>query len=152
MLSGIVNHHVPTYLRTNQLPKYETNCIEDWETKLDKIVEETIDKNMTLISGIPPWVQMYFDRLTEKTGKKIIDLFPDFSVLVYGGVNFEPYKQKLFDCIGKKIDSIELFPASEGFFAFQDSQTESGMLLNTNSGIFFEFIPTTKSYKSCLHY
>ncbi|MGF7230637.1 GH3 family domain-containing protein, partial [Arachidicoccus sp.] len=141
-LSGIVNHHVPTYLRTNQLPKYETNCIEDWETKLDKIVEETIDKNMTLISGIPPWVQMYFDRLTEKTGKKIIDLFPDFSVLVYGGVNFEPYKQKLFDCIGKKIDSIELFPASEGFFAFQDSQTESGMLLNTNSGIFFEFIPT----------
>ncbi|AYD48866.1 GH3 auxin-responsive promoter family protein [Arachidicoccus soli] len=141
-LSGIVNHHVPSYLRTNQLPKFETNCIDDWETKLDKIVEETIDKNMTLISGIPPWVQMYFDRLTEKTGKKIIDLFPNFSVLVYGGVNFEPYKQKLFDSIGKEIDSIELFPASEGFFAFQDSQTEKGMLLNTNSGIFFEFIPT----------
>ncbi|ANI89942.1 hypothetical protein A9P82_11970 [Arachidicoccus ginsenosidimutans] len=146
-LSGIVNHHVPAYLRTNQLPSFETNCIEDWETKLDKIVEETINKDMTLISGIPPWVQMYFDRLVEKTGKKIKDIFPDFSVLVYGGVNFEPYKQKLFDTIGKEIDSIELFPASEGFFAFQDSQTEHGMLLNTNSGIFFEFVKADDFYK-----
>lgn len=140
-LSGIVNHHVPPYLRTNQLPKYETNCIEDWETKLDKIVEETSSKDMALISGIPPWVQMYFDRLIEKHGKKVGEIFPNFSLLVYGGVNFEPYKQKLFESIGKEIDSIELFPASEGFFAFQDSQTEKGMLLNTNSGIFFEFIP-----------
>ena len=140
-LSGIVNHHVPKYLRANQLPSYETNCIEDWETKLDKIVEETIAKDMTLISGIPPWVQMYFDRLTEKSKKKIADLFPNFSVMVQGGVNFEPYKAKLFETIGKKIDCIELFPASEGFFAFQDSQKEEGLLLNTNSGIFFEFIP-----------
>src|SRR5919107_5280580 len=140
-LSGIVNHHIPKYLRANQLPSYETNCIEDWETKLDKIVEETINQDMTLISGIPPWVQMYFDRLTEKSGKKIKDLFPNFSVLVHGGVNFEPYKAKLFESIGQKIDTIETFPASEGFFAFQDSQKEEGLLLNTNSGIFFEFIP-----------
>src|SRR4029079_1410193 len=141
-LSGIVNHHVPKYLRTNQMPSYETNCIEDWETKLDKIIEETINQNMTLISGIPPWVQMYFDKLIERTGKKITDVFPDFSVLVYGGVNFEPYKAKLFDSIGKKIDSIETFPASEGFFAFQDSQEAEGLLLNTNSGIFYEFVPS----------
>lgn len=143
-LSGIVNHHIPKYLRGNQLPTYETNCIEDWETKLDKIVKETIDKNMTLISGIPPWMQMYFDRLVEKSGKKIADLFPDFSVMVYGGVNFEPYRAKLFETIGKKIDSVETFPASEGFFAFQDSLTEKGLLLNTNSGIFFEFIPVAE--------
>ncbi len=140
-LSGIVNHHVPRYLRTNQLPAYETNCIEDWETKLDKIVDETIAQNMTLISGIPPWMQMYFDRLTERSGKKIKDLFPNFSVMVQGGVNFEPYKAKLFESIGKTIDCIELFPASEGFFAFQDSQKNEGLLLNTNSGIFFEFVP-----------
>jgi GH3 auxin-responsive promoter len=140
-LSGIVNHHIPRYLRTNQLPDYETNCIEDWETKLDKIVEETIDQDMTLISGIPPWVQMYFDRLVEKSGKKIKDLFPDFSVLVHGGVNFEPYKAKLFESIGKKVDTIETYPASEGFFAFQDTQSQEGLLLNTNSGIFFEFVP-----------
>ncbi|HLL44291.1 MAG TPA: GH3 auxin-responsive promoter family protein, partial [Segetibacter sp.] len=143
-LSGIVNHHVPAYLRTNQLPSYETNCIEDWESKLDKIIDETINQNMTLISGIPPWVQMYFDRLAERTGKKIKDIFPNFSVMVQGGVNFEPYRAKLLDSIGKQIDTIELFPASEGFFAFQDNYKEPGLLLNTNSGIFFEFIPAAE--------
>ena len=140
-LSGIVNHHIPRYLRTNQLPSYETNCIEDWEQKLDKIVAETINQKMTLISGIPPWMQMYFDRLIEKTGKKVGELFPDFSVMVQGGVNYEPYKSKLIESIGREIDTIELFPASEGFFAFQDSLHTQGMLLNTDSGIFFEFIP-----------
>ncbi|MGZ3923052.1 MAG: GH3 auxin-responsive promoter family protein [Flavisolibacter sp.] len=145
-LSGIVNHHVPSYLRSNQLPSYETNCIEDWETKLDKIVDETVNQDMTLISGIPPWVQMYFDRLTQRSGKKIKELFPNFSVLVHGGVNFDPYKSKLFDSIGQKIDTIETFPASEGFFAFQDSQKEEGLLLNTNSGIFYEFVPAAEIF------
>lgn len=147
-LSGIVNHHVPKYLRSNQLPSYSTNCIEEWEEKLDKIVEETAHQNMTLISGIPPWMQMYFDRLSEKTGKKIGDLFPNFSVMVQGGVNFEPYKPKLLESIGRKIDCIELFPASEGFFAFQDSQTAEGLLLNTNSGIFFEFVPANEIFNN----
>jgi hypothetical protein len=140
-LSGIVNHHIPKYLRSNQLPSYETNCIEEWEEKLDKIVAETIQQDMTMISGIPPWMQMYFDRLKEKSGKKIGDLFPNFSVMVQGGVNFEPYKAKLYESIGRKVDCIEMFPASEGFFAFQDSQHAEGLLLNTDSGIFFEFVP-----------
>jgi hypothetical protein len=143
-LSGIVNHHVPKYLRTNQLPSYETNCIDDWETKLDAIVTETIQQDMALISGIPPWVQMYFDRLTEVSGKAIKDLFPQFSVLVQGGVNFAPYQAKLFESIGKAVDTIETFPASEGFIAFQDTQNAEGLLLNTNSGIFFEFIPVSE--------
>ena len=145
-LSGIVNHHVPNYLRSNQMPSYETNCIDDWENKLDKIIEETIDEKMTLISGIPPWVQMYFDKLAEKTEKKVKDIFPEFSLFVYGGVNFEPYRAKLKESIGRKIDAVELFPASEGFFAFQDSQTEAGMLLLLNSGIFYEFIPAGEYY------
>ncbi len=145
-LSGIVNHHVPKYLRANQLPNYETNCIEEWEEKLDKIVEETIAQNMTLISGMPPWMQMYFDRLAEKSGKKMGDLFPNFSVMVQGGVNFEPYKAKLNDSIGRKVDCIELYPASEGFFAFQDSQEAEGLLLNTDSGIFFEFVPAVEIF------
>lgn len=147
-LSGIVNHHVPSYLRANQLPSYETNCIDDWETKLDKIVGETINQNMTLISGIPPWAQMYFDRLQEKTGKKIKEIFPDFSVLVHGGVNFEPYRTKLLESIGGKVATIETFPASEGFMAFQDSQDAEGLLLNTNSGIFFEFIPAGEIFNA----
>jgi len=146
-LSGIVNHHIPRYLRNNQLPSYETNCIDDWETKLDAIVKETINQDMTLISGIPPWMQMYFDRLMENSGKKIGALFKNLSVLVYGGVNFEPYRQRIYESIGRKIDSVELFPASEGFFAFQDSQKTEGLLLNTDSGIFFEFIPASEVHK-----
>lgn len=145
-LSGIVNHHIPRYLRSNQLPTFETNCIEDWETKLEKIVQETVDEKMTLISGIPPWMQMYFDELVKKTGKKIKDIFPDFSVMVQGGVNYEPYKSKIVETIGKEIDTIELYPASEGFFAFQDSQKDEGLLLNTDSGIFFEFVPAAEIF------
>ncbi|MDQ3278327.1 MAG: GH3 auxin-responsive promoter family protein [Bacteroidota bacterium] len=147
-LSGIVNHHIPSYLRRNQLPSYETNCIEDWETKLDAIIKETIEKDMTLISGIPPWVQMYFDRLEERSGKKIGELFPNFSVLVHGGVAFEPYKGKLMQSIGRSVDTIETFPASEGFFAFQDSLKDEGLLLNTASGIFFEFVPAAEIFNA----
>jgi hypothetical protein len=146
-LSGISNHHVPGYLRTNQLPSYETNCIEDWEEKLDKIIDETIDQPMSLISGIPPWVQMYFDRVQARTGKKIKDVFSEFSLFVYGGVNFEPYKARLFESIGKKVDSIELYPASEGFIAYQDNQGDSGLLMLLNSGIFFEFVPADEYFE-----
>ncbi len=145
-LSGIVNHHVPGYLRTNQMPSYVTNCMEDWEAKVEKVIDETIDQRMTLISGIPPWVQMYFDRIVERTGKQIKDVFPDFSMFVYGGVNFEPYRKKLFETIGKQIDSIETYPASEGFIAYQDSQAHEGLLLLLDSGIFFEFIPTDEYF------
>lgn len=145
-LSGIVNHHVPTYLRSNQHPTYSTNCIEDWEVKLEKIIDETIHQNMSLISGIPPWVQMYFDRIHRRTNKKIKDLFPNFSLFVYGGVNFEPYRARLEESIGKRIPSIETYPASEGFIAYQDSQHEQGLLLLLNSGIFFEFIPAEEYF------
>lgn len=145
-LSGISNHLVPGYLRTNQKPSYQTNCIEDWEEKLERIIDETLQANMTLISGIPPWAQMYFDRIQARTGKKIKDVFPNFSVFVYGGVNFEPYRAKLFDSIGKKIDSIETYPASEGFIAYQDSQREEGLLLLLNNGMFFEFVPTEEYF------
>lgn len=144
-LSGIVNHYVPRYLRGNQLPSYETNCIEDWEVKLDKIVQETMNENMTLISGIPPWMQMYFDWLSERNeGKKIKELFPSLQVIVHGGVNFDPYKAKLLHSIGGEVDMIETFPASEGFFAFQDRIGQEGLLLNTNAGIFYEFIPASE--------
>ena len=145
-LSGIVNHHVPGYLRSNQLPSYETNCINDWEEKIEAIIDETLSARMTLISGIPPWVQMYFDRIRLRTGKRIKDVFPHFSLFVYGGVNFEPYRAKLFETIGTSVDSIETYPASEGFIAYQDSQHGEGMLLLLDSGIFFEFIPVEEYF------
>lgn len=147
-LSGIVNHEIPAWLRTNQLPTYTTNCIEDWETKLDRIVDETIDQNMTLISGIPPWVQMYYERLLQRSGKATIrELFPHYSVFVYGGVNFSPYRAKLEELTGGRMDSVETYPASEGFIAFQDVPGDSGLLLNVHSGIFFEFVPLSEIHQ-----
>ena len=146
-LSGIVAHHVPAYLQKNRLPSYETNCIDDWETKVDAIVAETIHQDMRLISGIPPWVQMYFDKLSQVAkGKKVKDIFKNFSLFVYGGVNFEPYRAKLEEAIGKKVASIETYPASEGFIAYQDSQADKGLLLLADAGIFFEFIPVAEYF------
>ncbi len=139
-LSGIVAHYVPNYLQKNRLPSYKTNCIEDWEQKVTAIVEETYNQDMSIISGIPPWVQMYFEKLIEKTGKPVGELFKNFNLFIYGGVNYEPYRKKFESLIGRRVDSIELYPASEGFFAYQDSQTEKGMLLQLDNGIFYEFI------------
>lgn len=139
-LSGIAAHFVPGYLQKNRMPSWETNCIEDWETKVNAIVEETIKEDMRVISGIPSWVQMYFEKLQQKAQKPVGELFQNFNLFIYGGVNFEPYRAKFENLIGRRVDSIELFPASEGFFAYQDAQKEKGMLLLLNSGIFYEFI------------
>ena len=145
-LSGIVAHFVPKYLQKNRMPSWETNCIEDWETKVNAIVEETFDQNMTVISGIPSWVQMYFEKLSQKGAKPVGEIFKNFNLFIYGGVNYEPYRAKFENLIGRKVDSIELFPASEGFFAYQDSQKEKGMLLLLNAGIFYEFIKSDDFY------
>jgi len=146
-LSGISAHYVPNYLQKNRLPSWETNCIEDWETKVEKIVEETINEDMTLIAGIPSWVQMYFEKLKSRSDKNISELFKNFNLFIYGGVNYEPYRAKFEELIGRRVDSIELFPASEGFFAYQNSQKEEGMLLLLNSGIFYEFVKADEFFE-----
>lgn len=146
-LSGIVAHYVPKYLQKNRMPSLETNCIEDWETKVNAIVEETLNEDMSIISGIPSWVQMYFEKLIEKKGQKVGDIFKNFNLFIFGGVNYEPYRAKFENLIGRKVDSIELYPASEGFFAFQDKQDKKGMLLQLNSGIFYEFIEAEHFFK-----
>lgn len=144
-LSGISAHYVPKYLQNNRLPSYKTNCIEDWETKVEKVIDETVNEDLRLIGGIPSWVQMYFERLVERTGKKVGEIFPNFQVFVYGGVNYEPYRKKFEELIGRKVDSVELYPASEGFISFQDTD-EIGMLLTLNAGIFYEFIPADEFF------
>jgi len=149
-LSGIVANFVPSYLQTNRLPSYKTNCINDWEKKVEAIIDETLAEDMRLISGIPSWVQMYFERLQKRTGKTISELFPNFSLFVFGGVNYEPYRKKFEELIGKKVDSLELYPASEGFIAFQDKQDEKGLLLLLDYGIFYEFIPADEFYNESL--
>ncbi|MDV7186796.1 GH3 auxin-responsive promoter family protein [Lutibacter sp. TH_r2] len=145
-LSGISAHYVPSYLTKNRLPSWKTNCIEDWETKVEAVIDETINEDMTLIGGIPSWVQMYFERIVERTGKKVGEVFPNFNLFVYGGVNYEPYRNKFEELIGRKVDAIEFYPASEGFIAYQDKQAEKGMLLLVNNGMFYEFIPSEEFY------
>ena len=143
-LSGIVAHHVPSYLQTNRLPSFQANCIESWNEKIDAIVHETKDQDLRLISGIPSWVQNYFERLLEVTGaENVMEVFPRFELFVYGGVAFEPYRAKFKELIGAEVPSVELFPASEGFFAYQDRQNEPGLRLNVDDGIFYEFIPVS---------
>jgi hypothetical protein len=146
-LSGIVAHYVPAYLQKNRMPSWETNCIEDWESKVDAIVEETVQENMTLIGGIPSWVQMYFERLVQKGAQPVGALFPNFSLFVYGGVNFEPYRGIFNKLIGRTPDSIEFYPASEGFFAYQNSQSDKGLLLLLNHGIYYEFIVASSFFE-----
>jgi len=146
-LSGIVNHHIPAYLLSNQLPSYTTNCIEDWERKVERIIEETQHENMTLISGIPPWTLMYFDSLLKHSRKKTIaEIFPNLQLLIYGGVNYEPYKSTMQLLLGKEITMLETYPSSEGFIAYEATGISQygGLLLNTNSGIFYEFIPANE--------
>ena len=145
-LSGIVAHHLPWYLKLNNLPSFKTNCIEDWEKKIDAIVDETINKPMSLISGIPPWVQMYFEKINKRTGKTISEVFPNYSLFVFGGVNFKPYKNRFLELTGKALPSVETYPSSEGFIAYQDSQKEEGLLLCVNHGIFFEFIEADRFF------
>ncbi len=144
-LSGIVAHHVPGYLQRNRMPSWKTNCIEDWETKVDAIVEETLKRRMSVISGIPSWLRMYFEKLLERTGKPVGEIFPDFSLMVYGGVNYEPYRTVMRNLTGRPVDTLETYPASEGFIAFQDLAEGDGLLLNVNSGIFYEFIPVSEA-------
>lgn len=146
-LSGISNHMVPAWLKASQLPSYDTNCIDDWEEKVAKIVTETRNADLRLISGIPPWVQMYYEKLLAETGAAtVLEAIPNYEIFVYGGVNFEPYRTSLERLVGKRLPSVEVYPASEGFIAFQDSQTAPGLLLNTSSGIFFEFVKDTEIF------
>jgi len=139
-LSGIVNHHKPFFLKNRSLPSTETNQIDSWEEKINNIVEETLGQDLRVIGGIPPWIQMYFDVLIERTGKKVSEIFPNLELLCHGGVNFQPYKTNLFNSIGRAVDTLETFPASEGFFAYQDDLYSDDLLLQVNSGIFFEFV------------
>jgi hypothetical protein len=140
-LSGLVNLHIPALFKRSQLPSYSTNCIEDWDTKVEKIIDECIGQDLRLISGIPPWVQMFAERILARTGKSHIrEVFPNLKMLVSGGVNFAPYKSHYTRLFGADIPRVDTYPASEGFIGFQYTPDDPALILNTNAGIFFEFV------------
>ena len=141
-LSGISAHYVPKLFLRNRKPSWTTNCIEDWEEKVEAVIQETVGEKMTIIAGIPSWVQMYFEKIVLKEGKTISQVFPDLSLYVYGGVSYEPYRQIFDKLFGKSIDTLATFPASEGFFGYQDqfNKDHTDLLLLLNNDIFYEFI------------
>ena len=141
-LSGISAHYVPKLFLRNRKPSWTTNCIEDWEDKVEAVIKETVGEKMTIIAGIPSWVQMYFEKIVLKEGKTISQIFPDLSLYVYGGVSYEPYRQIFDKLFGKSIDTLATFPASEGFFGYQDqfNKDQTDLLLLLNNDIFYEFI------------
>ena len=144
-LSGIVNHQVPQWMRRNQVPNYDTNVIPDWEEKVMGIIKEVHQKDLRMISGIPPWVTMFMEQLTDFTNKKtVMEVFQNLRLFIYGGMNYEPYRQKMEHLIGKSLLSLETYPATEGFIAYQTHADENSLLLNTNAGVFFEFVPVDK--------
>ncbi len=139
-LSGISARHIPFFLKKNRYPSMKTNCIENWGEKIAAIVQETHNKDMRVIGGIPPWVMTYFDSLLKFSGKKTVrEIFPNLTLYIHGGTGFNAYKKAFFNLSGK-IDSLEVYPASEGFFAYQNSLRENSMLLLTRHGVFYEFI------------
>ncbi len=148
-LSGIVNHEIPAWFQKNKLPDFETNCIEPWERKIDALVESISTKDIRVLSGIPPWIQMFCEKLLSYTGKNhVIDIFPNLELYIHGGVNYSPYKQKINQLIGKEISLLETYPASEGFIAYQNDFVEDGMQLVVNDGIFYEFIEKDNIYSN----
>lgn len=140
-LSGIVNHEIPSWMTKNKLPNHELNMLEPWEHKIDRLVEDIVSKNLTTISGIPPWIQMFLERVLDFTGKSsIAEVFPNLDLYIHGGVNFKPYKPKIAALIGRDICYIETYPASEGFIAYQDNPDHDELRLICNSGIYYEFV------------
>jgi len=141
-LSGISAHYIPKLFLNNRKPSWKTNCIEDWEEKVDTIIKETVGEKLTIIAGIPSWVQMYFERIVSSENKSIKEVFPELSLYVYGGVSYDPYKSAFDKLFGKKVDTLATFPASEGFFGYQDTFTDENtdLLLLLNNEIFYEFI------------
>lgn len=139
-LSGVVYHHVPKFFQRNKLPSYEANIIEDWQTKLDAIVDETYREDISILGGIPPWCLQYFEKLLEKSNSiNLKSLFPNLAMYIHGGLDFSNYKDKVSKLLGENVSCLQTFPASEGFFALQDRMESDDMLLLLNQGVFYEF-------------
>ena len=139
-LSGVVYHEVPKFFQKNKLPSYEVNIIEDWILKINAIVDETKSKDISIIGGIPPWCIQYFEALLkEKQVNNLKSIYPNLELYIHGGVDFMPYRTKIKKLLGKEVDCLDTFPASEGFFAIQDHPQTKDMLLLTDNGIYYEF-------------
>jgi GH3 auxin-responsive promoter len=144
-LSAVLFQNSPFWAHWLRTPDLSIALMDEWESKIEKIAAATIKENVTSVSGVPTWTLVLFKRILEITGKKTIaEVWPSLELYLHGGVSFTPYKEQFQRLIGKDINYLEMYNASEGFFAAQDIPGEEGMLLFTDHGIFYEFMPVSE--------
>jgi GH3 auxin-responsive promoter len=144
-LSAVLLQNTPFWGHWIRTPDLSIALMDEWESKIEKLAENTIKENVTSISGVPTWTVILFKRILEMTGKKTIaEVWPSLELYMHGGVSFVPYKEQFQKLIGKKINYLDLYNASEGFFAAQDMPDQEGMLLFVDHGIFMEFMPVNE--------
>jgi len=142
-LSAVLMQNAPFWSNWIRTPDLSIALLDEWENKIEKLAESTIKENVTSISGVPTWSLVLFRRILELTGKKTMsEVWPQMELYLHGGVSFVPYREQFEQIIGKSINYLEMYNASEGFFAAQDKPGEDGMLLFADHGIFYEFMPT----------
>lgn len=141
-LSAVLLQNAPYWGQWIRTPELSIALLDEWETKIEKLAENTIKENVTSIAGVPTWTMVLLKRILEITGKKTIgEVWQNLELYIHGGVSFVPYKKQFEQIIGKPINYLEIYNASEGFFAAQNNIDEEGMLLLLNHGIFYEFLP-----------
>lgn len=151
-LSAVLMQNSPIWSHWIRTPELSIALMDEWESKLEKLAESTIHDNVTSISGVPTWTIVLFRRILEITGKTCItEVWPNLELYLHGGVSFVPYREQFARLIGKNINYLEMYNASEGFFAAQDHPGEEGMLLFCDHGIFYEFMPLEEYGKPFPH-
>lgn len=141
-LSAVLLQNSPFWGHWIRTPELSIALMDEWENKIEMLAKTTTKENVTSISGVPTWTLVLFKRILEITGKSCIaEIWPSLELYIHGGVSFTPYREQFQKLIGKKIHYLEMYNASEGFFAAQDNPSEEGMLLFVDHGVFMEFMP-----------
>ena len=151
-LSAVLLQNTPFWGSWIKTPELSIALMDEWEDKIEKLALSTIKENVTSISGVPTWTLVLFKKILEKTGKSCIaDVWPSLELYMHGGVSFKPYREQFNRLVGKKIHYLEMYNASEGFFAAQESPEDEGLLLFVDHGIFMEFMPVEEYGKKHPH-
>ncbi len=144
-LSAVLLQNLPFWAHWIRTPDLSIALMDEWESKIEKLAQATIKENVTSISGVPTWTLVLFKRILELTGKQSMsEVWPELELYMHGGVSFTPYREQFKKLIGKDINYLEMYNASEGFFAAQEKPGDEGMLLFTDHGIFYEFMPVSE--------
>jgi hypothetical protein len=141
-LSAVLLQNTPFWGHWLRTPELSIALSDEWETKIEKLAQNTINENVTSMAGVPTWTIVLIKKILDISGKKYLqEVWPNLELYIHGGVSFTPYREQLDKLVGGAINYLDMYNASEGFFAAQDTPDEDGMLLFTQHGVFYEFMP-----------